>query len=133
MFPSGHTVPGGIFLKENATIKCALSGCAAGVLNGLFGAGGGMVLVPLLTRWCGLEDRKAFATGLAIILPMCLVSLSVYLLHDAVDIRSSIPYLLGGFAGGLLGGIFFHRIPVKWLHRTLGILILYGGIRKLIG
>lgn len=120
-------------LKQNATIKCALSGAAAGVLNGLFGAGGGMVLVPLLTGWCDLEDRKAFATGLAIILPMCLVSLSVYLFHDAVDFYGSIPYLLGGFAGGVLGGILFHRVPVKWLHRTLGILILYGGIRKLIG
>ena len=120
-------------MKQNASIKCALSGVAAGVLNGLFGAGGGMVLVPLLTGWCNLEDRKAFATGLVIILPMCLVSLSVYLFHDAVDFFGSIPYLLGGFAGGLLGGYLFHRIPVKWLHRTLGLLILYGGIRKLIG
>lgn len=120
-------------MKRNDSIRCALSGAAAGVLNGLFGAGGGMVLVPLLTGWCGLEDRKAFATGLAIILPMCLVSLFVYTLHDPVDFIAAVPYLLGGLAGGLLGGALFHKVSVKWLHRTLGLLILYGGIRKLLG
>ena len=37
--------------------KYAVSGAAAGAANGLFGAGGGMILVPLLTRWAGLDDK----------------------------------------------------------------------------
>ena len=41
--------------------KYAVSGMAAGAANGLFGAGGGMILVPLLTRWGGLEDKTALA------------------------------------------------------------------------
>ncbi len=117
-------------MKKNY-IRPALSGAAAGALNGLFGAGGGMVLVPLLTRWCHVPDRKAFATAISIILPLCLVSLAVYALHGSLDLRAALPYLAGGLLGGLAGGKLFQRIPVLWLHRALGLLILYGGLRSL--
>lgn len=55
-----------------------LSGAAAGLINGFFGAGGGMVLVPLLIHLGKLPDKEAFASSIAIILPLCLVSLFVY-------------------------------------------------------
>ena len=42
-----------------AKTKYALSGTAAGLVNGLFGGGGGMVLVPLLNGWCGLAGKQA--------------------------------------------------------------------------
>lgn len=111
-------------------IRCAVSGALAGVANGLFGAGGGMVLVPLLTRWAKLEDRHAFATAISIILPLCLVSLVVYWQKGTVTVAW--PYLIGGFFGGLLGGILLRRIPVGWLHKALGVVILYGGLRLLL-
>ena len=60
--------------KKNAL----LAGAAAGLVNGFFGGGGGMVLVPLLTQKCGLEQRKAFATSVAIILPLCILSSVIY-------------------------------------------------------
>ena len=43
--------------------KAALAGAAAGSVNGLFGAGGGMVLVPMLIRFGRLEDKKAFSSA----------------------------------------------------------------------
>lgn len=52
----------------------ALAGGAAGVANGFFGGGGGMILVPLLVRRCRLSQRQAFATSVAIILPLCILS-----------------------------------------------------------
>ena len=118
-------------LQKN-TVKSAISGALAGTANGLFGAGGGMILVPLLTRLCKLEDRKAFTTAISIILPLCLVSLLVYTLHGAVDYLGALPYLLGGFFGGLLGGRIYQKIPTILLHRLLGALILYGGLRSLL-
>ena len=48
-----------------------LAGAAAGLTNGFFGGGGGSVLVPMLTRVCGLDQRRAFATSVAVILPLC--------------------------------------------------------------
>ena len=64
-----------------AKTKYALSGTAAGLVNGLFGGGGGMVLVPLLNGWCGLAGKQAFATCVAAILPLSAVSAAVYLLR----------------------------------------------------
>ena len=54
--------------------KNGLAGAAAGLVNGLFGGGGGSVLLPLLNRWGTLAPRAAFATCLAAIYPMCCVS-----------------------------------------------------------
>ena len=50
-------------------VKYAASAVLAGAANGCFGGGGGMVLLPLLTRWCRVEEKTAFATCVAVILP----------------------------------------------------------------
>lgn len=112
--------------------KYAVSGAAAGAANGLFGAGGGMILVPLLTRWAGLEDKKAFATSISIIAPLCLVSIVIYCLQGSMDFMQALPYLIGGFFGGLIGGKLFKKVPAKFLHRALGLIIIYGGIRSIL-
>ena len=113
-------------------IKFALSGAAAGAANGLFGAGGGMILVPLLTRWVGMEDKAAFATSISIIAPLCVVSITIYCMYGSVDLMGVLPYLIGGLTGGFFGGKLFRKVPVKWLHKALGLLILYGGVRSLL-
>lgn len=106
-----------------------LAGIAAGAVNGLFGAGGGMVLVPLLTWLTDLEDREIFPASVCIILPICLISL--WLTYQPIPWHTAIPYLIGSAAGGVLAGIFARKIPTLWLHRILGILILWGGFRYL--
>lgn len=112
--------------------RAALSGAAAGLVNGLLGAGGGMVLVPLLTRWCGLEDKHAFATAISIILPLSLVSIVVHALAGPLPLAEAAPYLAGGLAGGLLGGLLFRRVSANFLHKLLGVFILWGGVRLLL-
>lgn len=109
----------------------ALAGLCAGAVNGLFGAGGGMVLVPLLTLLTPMEDRAVFPASISIILPICLVSLAVTAATGEVAWQEALPYLLGSAAGGLLAGLWGKKIPTVWLHRGLGILILWGGIRYL--
>ena len=108
-----------------------LAGAFAGAVNGLFGAGGGMVLVPLLTLLTALDDTEIFPASLSIILPLCLISLGVTALHGPIPWASAFPYLIGSAAGGFAAGIWGRKIPVKWLHRGLGILIISGGIRYL--
>ena len=117
---------------KGKTVRCALAGAAAGFVNGFFGAGGGMVLVPLLIRLGGLEDKKAFSSAVCIILPLCLVSIGVYALHGALPLRESVPYLIGGAAGGVLAGLWFRKIPAKALHLILGGVILAGGVRLIV-
>lgn len=112
--------------------RLACTGALAGIANGFFGAGGGMILIPLLTRWCHLEERMVFPTAICMILPLCAVSLVIYLQNGVLDFPTAIPYLIGGAAGGLLGGLLYPKIPTKWLHRALGLLIIYGGVRLAI-
>ena len=105
-----------------------LAGIGAGAINGLFGAGGGMLLVPLLSLLTELEEQEVFPASVCIITPICIVSL---LLTWQPAWQTAIPYLLSSAAGGILAGLLSKKIPTLWLHRSLGILILWGGIRYL--
>lgn len=108
-----------------------LPGIAAGAVAGLFGAGGGMVLVPLLTALTDIAEDAVFPTSLSIMLPICIVSLLASAMAGSVPWKDALPYLLGSSIGGVAAGLWGKRIPTKWLHRGLGILILWGGIRYL--
>ncbi len=118
-------------MKENHTVRYALAGGAAGLANGFFGGGGGMILAPLLTRWCGVEPRTAFPCSVAIILPLCALSALIYSLRGGLDLLAALPYLLGGLLGGGLGGRVFRRLKITALRRLFALLILYGGVKSL--
>lgn len=123
-----------IFLQNKTcpTWKYALSGLLTGLVNGFFGAGGGMVLIPLLTRLCKVDDKEAFASSVCIVLPICLASLAVYAFRNGLDLSGAWPYLLGGLGGGLLGGLLFKKVSAEFLHKTLGAFILWGGLRLVL-
>jgi uncharacterized membrane protein YfcA len=108
-----------------------ISGAAAGAVNGLLGAGGGMVLVPLMTLLTDLREDEIFPASISMILPICLVSLTVNVMNTGLPWHSAFPYLIGSAAGGFAAALWGNKIPVKWLHRVLGALIIWGGIRYL--
>lgn len=119
-------------MKHRSTWKSVLAGAAAGLTNGFFGGGGGSVLVPMLTRVCGLDQRRAFATSVAVILPLCALSGS----------RLSPPGRTGslrrpalshrGTVGGWAGGRLFKGVRLPWLKRGFGALLIWGGLRCLL-
>ncbi|MBC5737640.1 TSUP family transporter [Pseudoflavonifractor sp. BIOML-A3] len=122
---------GGIFLRIPEKVRFAVAGAGAGIANGFFGGGGGMILVPLLTRWCGLDQRRAFATSVAIILPLCVCSSVIYLFRGGLDFMLALPYLAGGLIGGFVGGKVFKKVNMVWLRRVFALFILYGGVKAL--
>ena len=91
-----------------------------------------MVLVPLLAGKCGLGQQKAFATSVAVIAPLCALSVGIYWFRGVLDIHTALPYLAGGLMGGLIGGKVFKKLSVKWLRRAFALLIVYGGVRALL-
>lgn len=118
-------------MRKIPNIGPIAAGFAAGTVAGLFGAGGGMVLVPLLTLLTDTEEESLFATSLSIMLPICVITLISSAIVTPLPLGDTLPYLIGSAAGGVLAGMSGQKIPVSWLHRALGILILWGGIRYL--
>ena len=118
-------------MKSAKHLGITLAGFCAGAVNGLFGAGGGMVLVPLLSLLTDISDDNIFPTSISVILPICLVSLAVTAYSGTIPWSAALPYMLGSAAGGVLSGTLGKKIPAVWLHRLLGIMILWGGIRYL--
>lgn len=112
--------------------RYAVAGGLAGMANGLFGGGGGSVLVPVLTGYCKLDQRKAFATSVAVILPLCVLSVAIYFFRGGLDIIAALPYLIGGALGGWAGGKWFKGMKIPWLKRAFGLLLIYGGVRSFL-
>ena len=115
----------------NNTIGAGIAGLAAGGLNGLLGAGGGMVLAPLLRRFTQIEERQLFPASVAILIPVCVISLLFSRGWAEFSLPQALPYLIGSAAGGILASRWGSRIPVQWLHRIFGALVLWGGVRYL--
>lgn len=118
-------------MQKKQVFLMAMAGALAGSVNGLLGAGGGMVLVPLLTALTPLPEDAVFPASVSIILPVCIVSLLFTALTAGIAWKEALPWLAGSTAGGILAGKWGRKIPVTWLHRGLGILILWGGFRYL--
>lgn len=112
-------------------LGCIAAGLCAGALNGLFGAGGGMVLVPLLSLLTDLDETQMFSTSVIILVPICVISLIFSKGWEHFSFMQALPYLIGSAAGGVLSAKLGKKIPSLWLHRVLGILIIWGGVRYL--
>ena len=119
--------------NNNVALKLAIIGLISGVINGLFGSGGGMIVVPALIFIMGTEDHKAHATAILIILPLTLMSSYMYLSSNAVDWSILWKVTAGGIAGGFAGAKLLGKISQKWLRRVFGMFIIAGAIRMLIG
>nr|WP_326184617.1 TSUP family transporter [uncultured Oscillibacter sp.] len=109
-----------------------IAGGAAGLANGLFGGGGGMVFLPILSRWGGLPQRKLYATCVGVIFPVCLVSAAVYLWRGGVSLMAALPYLAGGLIGGFLGGRLYGGISTKFLKWLFAAFLFYAGVKYLL-
>lgn len=110
----------------------AITGLVTGLLNGLFGAGGGMVAVPVLQK-SGCCAKDSHATSIALILPLSVVSAGMYLLDGHLTISDALPYLPGGIAGAVVGSIFLKKLKSVWIHRIFGVLILFAAWRMFFG
>ncbi len=112
--------------------KTRLAGGAAGLANGLFGGGGGMVFIPLMSRADTLEGRQLFATCVAVIFPVCAVSAVIYFWKGGLSLSAALPYLLGGLVGGFLGGRLYGRVSTVWLRRLFALFLFYAGVKYLL-
>lgn len=78
-------------------------GLGAGFLSGIFGVGGGILIVPGLVFFAKMDQRRAHGTSLAAVLPISLASLITYWSHDHVDWHVALWLAIGAVGGAILG------------------------------
>jgi len=103
-------------------------GFFVGILNGLLGAGGGMLAVPLLKAF-KLDTKKSHATSIAVILPLSVLSTFIFIKHGDVKISQALPYIPYGIAGAAVGALVLKKLPDIWIRRIFGAFIIYSSIR----
>ena len=111
--------------------KLMTFGAVAGFCNGLFGSGGGTVVVPML-RKSGIENKKCHATSIAIIFPLSFVTAFILKNKVEVGLTDAFKYLPLGIIGALLGSFFLKKIPNALLKRIFGGIIVFSAVRLLL-
>ena len=118
--------------KFNNIVVKIFTGTIIGFVNGFWGGGGGMICVPLLMQVIKLPEKKAHATTLLIMLPLCIASLIVYFTNGNLPIKESTNIGIGFTIGGLFGAGLLKVISNMWLGIIFSIIIIAGGIKMLI-
>ncbi len=107
-------------------------GASGGLLAGLFGVGGGVVMVPLLVAWAGVDQRRASATSLLAIVPIATGAAGGYAAKGNIDLLAAALLVTGGVVGGQLGAHLLPRTPVARLQLWFGVLSLATAARLLV-
>lgn len=107
-------------------------GCVIGFVNGFWGGGGGMICVPALTFLLNLPEKKAHATTIFIMLPLCIASFFIYYFKGFVQFDNRLWIITGGFVlGGVAGALLLKKINNTILQIVFAVVIIAGGIRLL--
>jgi uncharacterized membrane protein YfcA len=96
-------------------LPLALLGALTGMLSGLFGIGGGVVLVPILVMLLGFPQRLAAGTSVAAILPAAVVGGIGYAVQGNVDWIAAVALAVGVIGGAQLGSFLLARVPTAFL------------------
>lgn len=117
-------------MKKKNIIR-PLYGITIGFINGLLGAGGGMLAVPLLKKE-GLSQKAAQQNAIAIILPITIISAAIYLYKDYVNLNDSFSYLPTGLLGSIIATFLMKKFSNKVLKIIFALFMLYAGVRLLL-
>lgn len=111
-------------------IKLIAGGFLVGVINSLFGAGGGMIAVPLLTSH-GLSQKEAQATAVSVILPLTVITTIIYFIQGNLNISEAVPYILPGIIGAVIGSFVLKMLPDKVLKKIFALFMIWAGARMI--
>ena len=107
-------------------------GLAAGLLGGLFGVGGGLIIVPGLVSLAGMDRRLAHGTSLAATLPIAAASLITYVSHGNVDWAVALLLAIGAIVGAIVGTTLLHIVPKNVLIMVFVITVLATATRLVV-
>ncbi len=104
-------------------------GVIAGTVGGLFGVGGGVIVVPGLVLLLGFDQRRASGTSVATIVVSATAALIPFARDSAVSWGPALLVTIGATVGAALGARLLHRIPAAVLTRAFAVLMLIAAVR----
>ena len=113
-------------------LKGAVIGLAAGVVAGLFGVGGGIIVVPGLVLWIALSQREASGTSIAAIEVAALTALISFGLSGNVDWTAAVIIFLGSAVGAVFGARLATRVSERRLTAVFALVVFIGAVRMLM-
>lgn len=116
-------------MNPSLIIQLLVIGLISGVASGLFGIGGGVLIVPALVYLAGFSQHAAIGTSLAILLPpVGLAAVIEYYRHGNVDIKAALIVAVALFFGGWIGSVIADHVPEIQLRLAFGIFVVMLGI-----
>lgn len=113
-------------------VRLGLIGVAAGFLSGLFGVGGGVLVVPALVTLCRQDQRRAVATSLLAIGPLALAGMTGYALHREVDAYLAVALVAGTVIGAWIGTALLRRMSLPALRWIFAAATVAAAVRLLV-
>jgi uncharacterized membrane protein YfcA len=109
--------------------KTFLIGLVTGLCNGIFGAGGGTILVPAMVIFLGVRENKSHATAISIIIPLSLISSFFYISKGLTDWNLTYKVALGSIIGGYIGSRILNKFSDCTLRRIFGASMVAAAVR----
>lgn len=113
----------------NFNVKNTVIGLFTGFINGVFGSGGGTLLVPILNNILKVEEHKSHATALAIIIFLTGASSAIYISNGTYDIRLTTKVAIGSIVGGIIGAKVLCKVTGKFLRISFGLIMIIAALR----
>lgn len=118
--------------KQKQGFMCKiLTGLFAGLINGLFGGGGGMVVVPSLRYMLKYDAANAHATAIAIILPVSVLSGAFYTAFGNFEWSPVLFTALGAIVGGVIGAVLLKKLSSVPITVTFSVVMAAAGVKML--
>ncbi|MEN8234775.1 MAG: sulfite exporter TauE/SafE family protein [Actinomycetota bacterium] len=115
-----------------ALTKAAVLGGIAGVVAGMFGVGGGVIVVPGLVLWLSLSQQQASGTSTATIVVSSAAALVAFGAAGSVDWPTAALLLAGSVIGAWIGARFAHRVNERSLAIVFALVLAVAGLRMVI-
>ena len=115
-----------------STLVLVAAGAAAGFLSGLFGVGGGLVMVPALVLLVGMAQHRAHATSLAAIVPIAAVGAFVFGRAESVDLLAAAILVAGSLVGVQFGTRLMRRLSGERLALAFAGLVIVVALTMLV-